>query len=185
MAYGYSALSNTFRLQKCLKVEAREEVKSLLIIPENVESVIEQVRFKYGQPEFLIKSQLQKVREMPYIFENQLDRIIAFSSKVQNLTIFLKTANAHQHLSNPTLLEELIAKLPVSKRMEWASYSMMIQPYPSLEDFCRWLQQLARVESMVAINSPLPKPSFVKHQQINQKFPSKKVISIADSEKSS
>ncbi|XP_041673559.1 uncharacterized protein LOC121529706 [Drosophila eugracilis] len=63
-AYQCTELENNQRLVKALKGEARETVKSLLIHPSNVQAVMEQLRFRYGRPEQLIRSQLESVREV-------------------------------------------------------------------------------------------------------------------------
>lgn len=65
------------------------------------------------------------------ISENAVDKLVPFAVKVQNITEFLETSNGHQLLSNPTLMDELVQKLPISKRLEWA------QMHP---DFSRGLQ---------------------------------------------
>ena len=156
IAYEYTPLENTFRLQKAIKGEAREEVECLLIDPRNVFQVIEQLKNKYGRPEILIRSQLQKIREILPIQENNLEKIVAFATKVQNLTIFLKSADAVQHLSNPTLMDELMSKMPMSKRIEWATYSSAIVPYPTLEHFNTWINQIAKVIAQVTLNTAMP-----------------------------
>ncbi|XP_070145035.1 uncharacterized protein [Drosophila kikkawai] len=115
-AYNCTDLENNQRLLKALKDEARETVKSLLIHPGNVSAVMEQLRFRFGRPEQLIRSQLNSVREVPPISEQHLARIVPFATRVSNLTAFLQSAKAEQHLGNPTLMEELVAKLPTSKR---------------------------------------------------------------------
>ncbi|XP_070138802.1 uncharacterized protein, partial [Drosophila bipectinata] len=116
-AYQCTELKNNQRLVKALKGEARETVKSLLIHPSNVQAVMEQLRFRYGRPEQLIRSQLESVREVQPIQEANIARIVPFATKVSNLSAFLQsTATGSQHLANPTLMEELIAKLPLSKR---------------------------------------------------------------------
>ena len=79
-------MENTFRLQKCLRNPARDEVECLLINPQNVYLVIEQLENKYGRPELLIRSQLHKVREILPIQESHLDNLIGFATKVRNFS---------------------------------------------------------------------------------------------------
>ncbi|KAH8269875.1 hypothetical protein KR026_001740, partial [Drosophila bipectinata] len=81
-----TANCNNQRLLKALKDEARETVKSLLIHPANVRAVMEQLRFRFGRPEQLIRSQLNSVREVQPISEQQLARIVPFATRVSNLT---------------------------------------------------------------------------------------------------
>ncbi|KAH8278178.1 hypothetical protein KR026_008469 [Drosophila bipectinata] len=144
-AYNCTDLENNQRLLKALKDEARETVKSLLIHPANVRAVMEQLRFRFGRPEQLIRSQLNSVREVQPISEQQLERIVPFATRVSNLTAFLQSAKAEQHLGNPTLMEELVAKLPTSKREDWARHAASIQPFPTVAHFSAWLQEYANI----------------------------------------
>jgi len=116
-AYNCTDLKTNQRLLKALKNEARETMNLLLIHPGNVSAVMEQLRFRFGRPEQLIRSQLNSVPEVP-ISEQHLARIVPFATRVSNLTVFLQSAKAEQHLRNPTLMEELVAKLPTSKRVD-------------------------------------------------------------------
>ncbi|XP_067628641.1 uncharacterized protein [Eurosta solidaginis] len=144
-AYGYTNLENNQRLLKSLKGEAREVVKSLLIHPNNVNAVMEELRFRFGRPESLISSQLQQLKGISPISESAIEKLIPFPTKTKNLSVFLQSVNGVQHLSNPTLLEELISKLPVSKRLECARYAAAIKPYPTVVDFSNWLSDLANL----------------------------------------
>ncbi|XP_070144891.1 uncharacterized protein [Drosophila kikkawai] len=144
-AYNCTDLENNQRLLKALKDEARETVKSLLIHPGNVSPVMEQLRFRFGRPEQLIRSQLNSVREVPPISEQHLARIVPFATRVSNLTAFLQSAKAEQHLGNPTLMEELVAKLPTSKRVDWARHAASIEPFPTVAHFSTWLQEYANI----------------------------------------
>ncbi|XP_073831553.1 uncharacterized protein [Musca autumnalis] len=143
-AYGYTNLENNQRLHKCLKSEAREVVKPLLIHPDNVG-----LRFRFGRPEQIIHSQLRQARELPYISENNLIKLVPFSTKVKNLAVFLQSVNGQQHIANPTLLEELVSKLPMSKKLEWARVATTIQPYPTIINFSDWLCEMANLICIV------------------------------------
>ncbi|XP_067629658.1 uncharacterized protein [Eurosta solidaginis] len=143
--YGYTNMENNQRLLKGLKGEAREVVKSLLIHPDNVGAVMDQLKIRFGRPELLIRSQLRQVREIPPISEAAIDKLIPFASKTKNLAIFLQSVNGYQHLANPSLLDELIGKLPMSKKMDWAKYASAIKPYPTIADFSNWLTEVANL----------------------------------------
>ncbi|XP_073845830.1 uncharacterized protein isoform X1 [Musca autumnalis] len=128
-----------------LKGEAKEIVKALLIHPENVCDVIDQLKFRFGRPEQLIHCQLKQAKELPHISENNLTKLVPFSTKVKNLAVFLKSVDAQQHIANPTLLEELVSKLPMSKKLEWARVATTIQPYPTIINFSDWLSEMANL----------------------------------------
>ncbi|XP_036325128.1 uncharacterized protein LOC118738311 [Rhagoletis pomonella] len=82
-AYGYSNLENNQRLLKSLKGEAREIVKSLLIHPENVHAAMEQLKFRFGRPELLIRSQLRQVKDISLISESALVGKLPTSKKME------------------------------------------------------------------------------------------------------
>ena len=137
--YGYSNLENNQRLQK----EAREVIKSLFFHPNNVNAVIDQLRCRFGRREQLIYSQLRQVRELSSVPENNLVKLVPFSTKVKNLAVFLQPVDGQQHIANPTLLEELTSKLPMSKKMDWARFAANIETYPTIKDFSNWLSKVA------------------------------------------
>lgn len=74
--YQCTALENNQRLVKALKCEAREAVNALLIHPNNVQAVMEQLRFRYGRLEQLIRSQLESVRDVPPISKQNIAKIV-------------------------------------------------------------------------------------------------------------
>jgi len=55
------------RLRKCLFGEAKDTVASLLIYPDNVRNVMEEMEFRFGRPELLIRTQLTRIREFPRV----------------------------------------------------------------------------------------------------------------------
>jgi len=83
--YGCTDLENNQRFLKALKDDARKSVKSLLIHPSNANAVMEQLRFRYGRPEQLIRSQLNSIRDLPAIREHNLGKLVAFATHVSNL----------------------------------------------------------------------------------------------------
>ncbi|XP_058977373.1 uncharacterized protein LOC131802044 [Musca domestica] len=104
---------------------------------------------KFGRPEQLIHSQLRQARELPQISENNLGKLVPFSTKVKNLAVFLQSVNGQNHIANPTLLEELVSKLPMSKKLEWARVATQIQPYPTIIHFSDWLCEIANLICIV------------------------------------
>jgi len=46
-------------------------------------------------------------------------------------------------------MEELIAKLPISKRLDWAKHAATIEPYPTVVHFSEWLHELAKLICIV------------------------------------
>lgn len=151
--YGYNERQNMLRLQKAIKGKAREVVECLLIHCRNVPRVIETLQERFGRPELLVKSQIARIRNFSSIPENRLELLVPFATKVQNLATFLESAGCEYHLSNPTLMEELLLKLPMQRRLEWARYAVSVIPRATITHLSNWLQELARVVNTACITS--------------------------------
>ena len=134
--YNYTNLEDNQRLLKCLRGEAQEVVKCMLIHPDNVNAVVEQLRLTFGRPEQLIQSQIRQIRDVFAIPESNIEKLVPSTTKVKNLALFLQASNDDQHLANPSLMEELVLKLPMSKRLQWARVAVSIKPYPVILNFC-------------------------------------------------
>lgn len=147
--YHYTNLENLSRLQKALRGDAKAKVEAFLIHPESVDGVMKTLEFHYGRPQIMIRSQISRVRAFPAISGRKMSEIINFSTMVANLTVFLENAGATPHLSNPTLLDELVNKLPFSKREEWVKYSLNnLAEYPTVREFSVWLHDIATYISL-------------------------------------
>lgn len=152
-AFRYTKFENNIRLQKCIKGEALKAIESLLIFPENIEDAISQLEFLFGRLECLIRSQIAEIRKIQAIDENHIQQIVPFSVKVRNLATFLETTRSTQHLANPLLIEELVYELPMNKRLEWAQYSMHLEPFATVKHFSTWIYQIAQLVSKVTLTS--------------------------------
>ncbi|XP_065093209.1 uncharacterized protein LOC135713919 [Ochlerotatus camptorhynchus] len=130
------------RLQRCLKGSALESVRSRLVIPSTVPQVIEALQMRYGRPELLINALLQKVRSIPAPRSDRLEGLIHYGTAIQALCDHIEAANELSHLSNPTLLQELVAKLPADQKMMWAGYRRCFAGIVDLRTFCAYMQQV-------------------------------------------
>lgn len=148
--YGYSNLENLLRLQKSLTGEARKAVESMLIHPQHVPQVMQTLETAFGRPEQLVRSQINLARSLPNVDDSHLELLIEHSTVVQNLATYLNTETTQHHLANPTLLDELLLKLPISRRLDWAAVASTIHPYPTLLDYSEWIGRLARLFSLIA-----------------------------------
>lgn len=149
-AFAYSHLENMMRLKKCLSGDARRAVECLLIHSRNVDQVIATLQMQFGRADQLVRSQLLNVRSVQVITDANLEQLVPFAAKVQNIATFLDTPATQHHLCNPTLLEELVFKLPMSRRVEWANTARGIQPYPTLKDFSVWINNVAALVCLVS-----------------------------------
>lgn len=74
----------------------------------------------FGSPDRLLQTMLNKVRNVPAPKAERLETLVNFGITVQNLVGHLKGANQQAHLMNPSLLNELVEKLPANIRLDWA-----------------------------------------------------------------
>ncbi|XP_062716865.1 uncharacterized protein LOC109416846 [Aedes albopictus] len=140
-ACGYTDGGNMIRLQRCLRGSALESVRSRLVIPSTVPQVIDALQMRYGRPELLINALLQKVRSIPAPRADRLEGLVDYGTAIQALCDHIEAANEVSHLANPTLLQELVAKLPSDQKMMWAGYRRGVG-HVDLRTFCNYMQQV-------------------------------------------
>ncbi|XP_075157633.1 uncharacterized protein LOC142230900 [Haematobia irritans] len=161
--FGYSSLQNIIRLREALKGRAKESVEDLLSNSPNVEQIIEMLEETYGRPEQLIRSQICGIRKISPVADGDMDGIVSFANKVLNMTTFLKNWGGIRHLSNPELLSELVSKLPLNYRVQWAEKWVAIGDSPTISEFSDWLISVRRVANIVLDDLPVVKPRNTKN----------------------
>ncbi|XP_075164615.1 uncharacterized protein LOC142237138 isoform X2 [Haematobia irritans] len=175
--FQYNNLHNIMRLKESLKGSVRESVECLLGSSENVAAVMSHLKETFGRPEQLIKSQIDKVRKIPRLVNNNLEALVSFANKTSTMATFLKNARVEHHLYNPSLLSELFAKLPMNRQMEWGEKCLSLKESPSVLDFSQWLETLRRVANIVHDTLPYaPNVSTNRRQTTN---PSRKFACVA------
>ncbi|XP_075151975.1 uncharacterized protein LOC142226001 [Haematobia irritans] len=182
--FEYTDLQNIIRIREAIQGAARETVESLLSSSKNVKAIIEVLKETYGRPEVLIKSQIQKVRMCQPVLEGRLDQIVTFANKVNNMAMFLKSVEGNHHLSNPSLLSELVSKLPPSKQMQWAEKCFTMTTAPTILDFSEWLNCMRRLANMVSDALPSTSTEAAgRRQQFNSAQKGNKYAMVSVSEK--
>ncbi|XP_059224765.1 uncharacterized protein LOC131997912 [Stomoxys calcitrans] len=147
--FGYNSLHNIMRLRDAIKGRARETVESLLGNSANVDTIIRTLLETFGRPEQLIRSQIEKVRAIPPLANDNLEALVNFANKISNMATFVKNVKGDHHLSNPSLLSELVAKLSTSRQMQWAEKCLQLQQPATIVDFAEWLSVLRRLANIV------------------------------------
>jgi len=138
----FSNSENLTRLRKCLKGDAADYVRSMMVSPDNVPTIMKELQTRYGQPEHIIRAMIRKAREVPPVNAEKLEGLIEFGSAVRNFTATVKTLNRPEHLSNPQLQQELEAKLPDSLRMRWMEWTTDNETRKrDLDHFSQWLSK--------------------------------------------
>ena len=118
---------------------SRSAVQCLLIAPENLTLIIEELRTRFGQADHIIRSLVQKARETPAVKEEKLETLIEFSQAVRSLTETIKSLHSRDHFANPILLDDLVMKLPPKYKMQWMEV-VHRGAEKNLVEFSAWLK---------------------------------------------
>ena len=161
------------RLQRCLKRKAKDAVKSILHLPNQLENVLNTLALSFGRPGLIIKGMISKVKNMPSPKEDRMESVIEFSNSVKNLVATMQTLKCVGHMTNPQLVEELLFKLPSNMRMQWGMVAARLgQEEPNLKDFSQWLEDMAFAASyLVNSTSTSKEPAREKTNQIRNFVP--------------
>ncbi|XP_062545514.1 uncharacterized protein LOC134212033 [Armigeres subalbatus] len=173
-ACGFSDAENLARLQRCLQGNALEAVRSRLLMPQSVPYVINVLQRLYGRPGILIHSLLRKLRAVPSPKAENLHSQITFGLAVQNVVDHMSIANLTDHLENPTLLYELVEKLPPQLKMQW-SYFKNRWSHANLATFSAFMSELVVMASDVTLpidakfgHAGKDKPKLFTHSEDTQ-----------------
>lgn len=153
-ACGFSDVENLVRLQKCLRGIALETVRSRLMMPAGVSHVIKTLQMRFGRPELIIRSLLERIRRVSAPKPERLDTLIDFGLAVENLVVHLQAAKQENHLTNPVLLQELVMKLPAQLRLDWARYKLLRHD-ATLATFGEFMNELIQAASEVSFDLPI------------------------------
>lgn len=140
------------RLQRCLKGNALNAVGCQLLHPSSVPQIIATLQMLYGRPEQVVNSLINRVRATPPPKADKLESVIGFGLAVQNLCGHLIAMNMENHLANPTLLQELVGKLPAGIKLDWALYQRQIAQ-ADLRAFSDYMAVIASAASNVTFST--------------------------------
>ncbi|XP_044760254.1 uncharacterized protein LOC123317711 [Coccinella septempunctata] len=160
------------KLQKCLRGEAKQAVAGMMISPENIEQVIKTLEMRFGRPDQIIDTILDKLKTFYPIRENDMEKIIQFASYVNSLVSTIKSLNYDAHLQNPSVLKMMLRKLPDMLKLRWGEEILKKNGDVNLEDFALWLMQIANAACFVTT----PRTSYdTKNTSRTQNFYNKKI----------
>ncbi|XP_055603751.1 uncharacterized protein LOC129751982 [Uranotaenia lowii] len=121
-ACGYNDVENLVRLQESLRGTALESVRGQLMFPKLVPKIMRKLLKLYGRPEVLLHSFTEKIRKLQPPKAEKLSTYIPFGNAVEQLCNLLEAAELHAHMNNPTLIQDLVEKLPAGDKREWVRY---------------------------------------------------------------
>ncbi|XP_065088896.1 uncharacterized protein LOC135710301, partial [Ochlerotatus camptorhynchus] len=138
------------RLERSLYDRALSAVKSLLLHPENVSTIISRLKTLFGNPEVIVETMIKRIRMMPAPKADKMESIIDFGVAVQNLCATIEACRMEECLYNVALLHELTDLLPPSIKMNWALHRQSKQAV-TLKDFSEWIGNLVDAFSKVTV----------------------------------
>lgn len=147
---GFTNEENLIRLQKSLEGKAYETAQSLLMHPSNVPAIMKILKMRFGQPEAVVHSLIQKVNALPAIREEQLETLVEFAINVQNFCATVDAYELEDYMYNVSLLHQLVSKLPATLKLDWARYRQNLRRV-NLATFGNWAYSLAEAASTVVI----------------------------------
>lgn len=82
--YDVSQEHNLRRLRKYLTGKARELVHSLLVLPESVPEVIDNLQMRFGRPDRIIRQLRDEIKVAASVTDDNLETLIDFSSNTKS-----------------------------------------------------------------------------------------------------
>lgn len=153
-ACGYSDGENLGRLQKSLKGDAKDLVRSRLVHASSVPGVVETLHLIFGRSSVIIQQLLDKIAATPSPKDGDLGALIKFAIAVQNLSSTIVSSGDLEYLQNPMLIQKITDKLPTQTALNWAYFKFGSGP-ANLSTLGNWLYQLAQAATDVVNPSSL------------------------------
>jgi hypothetical protein len=142
-------------------------VSALLLSATNLEKIISTLKLRFGRPEFIIDIMLSKLRQTKLIRHDDINAFIEFATKIQNMVATMHVTEVTGHLTNPSLIKEIINKLPSNMKFQWAMYVTNKIDNPmtvTLDNLSEWLMEMANAATVIA-----PSPVHETNQQTHFK----------------
>lgn len=132
---GFSNEENLDRLQSALRGVARQLVEGQFYLPECVPKIMEQLKQSFGRPNQMLHVYLQKLKKDPPPQNDKPETLMQFAMTVRNLWAMMEATNMQTHMNNPQMLQDLVDKLPLSMRYQWASHIVNLPGYDDMVTF--------------------------------------------------
>jgi hypothetical protein len=115
---GFSKFENMCRLKKALRGPAHDLVERLLDDPSNIKAVLQMLERRFGDTRVIFNELKQKVLHCKPAKSNN-DDLISLNTAIGNLIETMKAVNAEVYLSDASLVEDIIRKLPEPLQDKW------------------------------------------------------------------
>ena len=139
---GFTDAENLIRLQKALKGDALKAVQHILIHPACLSAALSTLKLLFGQPEKILHSVKLKIRSLPTVNANKLETITLFATQVKGLQATIEACGLTDEMNNPSLLQELISKLPSYIQINRGTHKINLAKQNkkvNLSEFADWI----------------------------------------------
>ncbi|CAG7823358.1 unnamed protein product, partial [Allacma fusca] len=142
-----------------------------MISPENLDQVIKILERRFGRPDIVIRTLIEKARKTPSPKEAKLEMLITFSNAVQNLVAIMRILKGTAYMLNPELTEELVSKLPSHLKLKWGKFVLKQSDPITLEHLANWLDNVANAASITSsfVFETDSKPGYKKDDRFKKK----------------
>ncbi|XP_065180445.1 uncharacterized protein LOC135811008 [Sycon ciliatum] len=140
---GFSNQENMTRLQRALKGKALDSVKSMLVVPDNIDRVMHTLQMRFGQPDHVVQSMIAQVKTMPKLRDDDFEQLIDLANSVSNLVSTMELLKSTGHLANPQLRQEIVQKLPSSLTRQWGEHVAECKDPVTMKTLAEWLAKRA------------------------------------------
>ncbi|XP_063533651.1 uncharacterized protein LOC134743949 [Cydia strobilella] len=158
----YSEEENIARLMKSLKGKARDAVSALLVSATGLDKIISTLKLRFGRQDHLIEVMLSKIRAINNIRHDDVNGLIDYATSVQNIVAAMTLTDETGHLTNITLIREIISKLPSILQYQWSFYVYdRYYDRVTMQTLADWLMKTANAATHIApiLSKSVEKPS--------------------------
>ncbi|CAL8111098.1 unnamed protein product [Orchesella dallaii] len=146
---GFSDEENLMRLVKVLKGKAKESVQSMLDASCRIQDIINILKMRFGRPQAIMKSMIEKAKSVPAPSEKNFEALIDFSVTVKNLCATAENLELPHYVNNPSLMDELVRKLPQHLQLNWGVCVNSLGHHATLLDFSTYLDAVSAAAIVV------------------------------------
>ncbi|XP_050560566.1 uncharacterized protein LOC126912465 [Spodoptera frugiperda] len=118
----FSSVENIARIRLSLRGAAKEAVECLLFSQSDPQVILDALERRFGRPEALIMTELDKVKLLPRLKDDPRD-ICIFASRIANTVGTIEALNRIHYLHSPEMSRSIIDKLTPILKHKWYDYA--------------------------------------------------------------
>ena len=155
---GFNEAENAQRLRNALKGPAKDAVMLMLSVPGNVDKAISTLERRFGRPDLVVADLISKAKAMKALKADDLNGLVDYTTAVNNIVATMQLLDCNGHMTNPSLRQELLDKLPTALRVQWGEHintNSLSSATLTLDVLAKWLTTRAEAAALVAPIRPI------------------------------